>query len=167
MKRILALDLTLTGAGVAWCIRESAGQPVFETETVSVPSLRVPSVRPGKLKNAPRVGAARLHWWRDWFVGWLCQDPDVVAVEDLAYHAPNACHVAKLYGVLELLCFERDVPLIYVNIKTIKLHATGMGDCDKQRMIDTAVERFGVQVRGEHEADAAWLCDYVYRKEAL
>lgn len=163
MKRILALDLTLTGAGVAWCLRESAGQPETETETVTVPPLRVPGKRPGTEKNAPRVGAARLHWWRDWFVEWLCQDLDVVAVEGLAFNAPRMAGIAKLCGVLELLCFERDVPLTYVPPKTVKLHATGMGDCDKQRMIDTAVERFGEQVGDEHQADAVWLCDYVYR----
>ena len=165
MNRILALDLSLTNAGVCRLSDEIVGQPWYEVETVCVPPKRVPGARPGRSRNEQRTGAERLLWWKAWLVEEInpWRDGVTVAVEQLAFGAPRLAEIAKLYGVLEVTCAERDVGVVYVGIQAIKRHATGMHDCDKRRMIDTARARFGEHVLTEHEADAAWLCDYVYR----
>lgn len=168
MTNILALDISLLRAGVAR-IRSAGTETILSTETVVVPPCRVPGAREGTMRNEARVGAARLKWWHDFIVEAIC-DYDyydltpTIAVEQLAY-SERIAETAKLYGVIELACYIRYIPLVYVQIKTIKLHATGHGDCDKQRMVETAVAKWGDMISNEHEADAAWMADYVLKTQ--
>lgn len=155
MAKILALDLSLTTAGV--CRHSDTG---YDHETVKVPSIRVPGAKIGTTKAAPRLGAERLCWWHGWLIEELTREVKLVAVEALAFSAPRLAEIAKLYGIVELTCHVRNIRMVYVPIKTIKKHATGSGESDKQRMIDTARDRFGDGISDEHTADAAWLCDY-------
>ena len=160
MTRILALDLSLTNAGVCRLLTWMGGWPVFETETITVPPLRVPGARPGTRKNAPRTGADRLAWWRNWLSADLHRNDYCMAVmEAPAMHGSGRVFdIGELYGVVKILCYDRSLPLILVPPSSLKFYATGRGDSDKRRMIDTAVDTFGTQVWDEHQADAAWLC---------
>jgi Holliday junction resolvasome RuvABC endonuclease subunit len=159
---LLALDISLNTAGVARLVAVQAGQPVWDTETVKVPPRRVVTglYKNGKAreKNVPRVGAARLAFWHDWLVEELSRGPELVAIEATAMGAVgHKLDQAELVGVLRLACFQRGVPFIEISVQHIKQFATGLHDCDKKRMTDTAVAFFGEGVCGEHEADAAWL----------
>ena len=160
MTRILALDLSLTRAGVCRLLETRAGQPVFTVETVHVPKVRIPGAKPNTTKSAERVGTARLVWWRQWLADEQrgC-DYGLIAMEAPALMAPGRkMDKAELYGVVKVACAELAVPLLVVSIQAIKLYATGHGNADKQRMLDTAQTQFGEQIRTEDEADAAWLC---------
>ena len=163
MTRILALDLSLTRAGVCRLLETRAGQPVFTTETARVAKLRVPGAKPGTTRNAERTGTARLVWWRQWLAEEVREhDFGLIAMEAPALMAPGRkFDKAEQYGVVKVALAELHVPLVVVGIQAIKMYATGRGDADKLRMLDTAQDMFGVQVADEDQADAAWLCRLV------
>lgn len=152
MIKILALDLSLTNAGVCRLLDYPAGQPQFVVETVKTPRVGTPKKQ--------IVGTARLLWWKQWLGQELTlSDYSLVVMEAPAINAPGHKYSkGELYGVIKVACKERGICLLTASIQSIKLFATGSGQADKQRMIDMAVDAFGPQIKDEHQADAAWLC---------
>lgn len=151
--------MSLNNSGVARLVDVVAGQPVWEVETVVVPPLRVPGVRPGTEKNSPRIGAARLLFWYRWIEDEIrATEPGVIMMEAPAINGSGRVFdMGEAYGVIKLQAHCVDVPVYLVAPTSLKKYATGHGECDKQRMIDSAVAESGEQVRDEHQADAFWL----------
>ena len=158
IKRILALDLSLNHAGVAWTTEGGTG--AIHTQTVNVQPLRVPGKRAGTEKNGPAlVGVARLLWWREWLQGILNQGWDLVIMELPAMSSQTGVLAfGRQMGVVETCLADAGVPFVLVTISEVKKYATGFGKADKLRMVETAQAAFGPDVQGEDEADAAWLC---------
>ena len=157
--KLLALDLSLTNAGVAWLLDVRAGQPVWDVETVRVPESRVPGKRPGTLINGGVLkGVQRLAWWESWLVEEIAGGVELVVCEAPILHGNMASDIGEMMGVVKLACYKRDVPLILVAPSAVKKWATGSGCADKERMISAATEALGGEVTlNEHEADAYWL----------
>lgn len=164
--RILALDMSLNTCGVCRLVNVCAGHPVWEVETITMPPLRVPGARAGTEKNAPRTGAARLAWWRGWLMAETRKPyPPLVIAEAPALRGSGmVADIGELSGVLKLACLDyTGHELKTVGIQQIKKFATGLGNADKQRMIDTAAESLGGEsALDEHQADAYWLAEIAF-----
>ena len=158
--KLLAMDLSLTNAGVCRLQDVRAGQPVWDLETVRVPETRIAGWRPGTTKAGPRLnGVERLSWWSSWLVEEIADGADFIVIEAPILHGTGRhSDIGELMGVIKLCAHQRDAAVRLVAATQIKKWATGSGEADKRRMIDTAVEAMGGEMTlDEHQADAYWL----------
>jgi hypothetical protein len=106
---ILALDLSLTGTGV--CL------PDGSTTTIKTANLR---------------GPERLRYIRDQVRDYTYLDIKVCIIEGYSYgSAQGACNIGELGGVIRVLLFERDIPIVEIAPKSRAKYATGNGNADK------------------------------------
>lgn len=145
MSRILALDL---GTKTGWAVKGH--------------HIGISGVQDFSLRRWDGGGMRFLRFRR-----WLEEmqintDFKEVYYEEVRHHSgTDAAHVyGGLQGVLTAWCEERNVPYEAIPVKTIKKHATGKGNCNKQAMIDAAVAK-GWEPADHNEADALHLLDYV------
>jgi hypothetical protein len=137
---ILALDL---GTTTGWAIRGADGLITSGTA----------SFKPG------RYDGGGMRYLR--FANWLAEldrlSGPIAAIhfEEVRRHAgTDAAHVfGGLLGVLTSWAELRGVPYQGVPVGTIKRHATGKGNANKQAMIDAARDR-GFSPADDNEADA-------------
>lgn len=77
----------------------------------------------------------------------------------------DAAHVyAGFMTVLQVWCEERKIPYQGIPVGTIKKHATGKGNANKEQMMEAAL-RHGWNVEDDNQADALLLLDYVLTHE--
>ena len=69
-----------------------------------------------------------------------------------------------LAGIVGAVATSWDLPVVEVLPSTIKKHATGRGDADKDAMMAAVVDNFFHEPTNEHEADAIWAADYAAQK---
>ena len=158
--KLLAMDLSLTNAGVCRLRDVRAGQPVWDIETVRVPLTRIAGARPGTTKaGAGLKGVERLVWWYLWLVEEIADGAELIVLEAPILHGTGMhSDIGELMGAIKLTAHQRDIPVKMVAVSQIKKWATGSGAADKQRMIDTATEAMGGELTlDEHQADAYWL----------
>lgn len=86
---------------------------------------------------------------------------DVVVYEEVRRHAgTTAAHVyGGFQATLTKLCEEMEIPYMSVPVGTVKKHATGKGNANKQLMIKAAQER-GFSPVDDNEADALAILHY-------
>lgn len=101
------------------------------------------------------------------FVNWLnllieAGPIDAVYYEEVRRHlGTDAAHVyGGFQAHLEKWCEEHKIPYEGVPVGTIKKHATGRGNANKDLMI-AAANSHGWPTSDDNEADALWLLDYV------
>lgn len=86
-------------------------------------------------------------------------------VFEAARHAgrmPGAVSVqSEIQGVIKTWCEDFGVDYKGYSSKTIKKHATGNGNANKDKMIKAAEHKFGKIGLSSDEADALWLLDMV------
>ena len=73
------------------------------------------------------------------------------------------------YGFLaiaELLACEYNIPCYGVPVGTLKKHATGIGNCAKELMIQSANKKYDLSLlKKDHDiADAIWVADWCWNK---
>lgn len=66
-------------------------------------------------------------------------------------------HHAKLNGILEKICAEKDIEMITITPSELKKFATGNGRASKEDMIEAARKFLGYEGDNDNEADALWL----------
>ncbi len=84
--------------------------------------------------------------------------PDLVVIEGYSLNSPGRIALIRLGeigGVVRCHLHELDIPFMEVPPASLKRHATGNGNADKDRMYDRAKE-LGSPARNHDEADA-WL----------
>ena len=139
---ILALDL---GTSMGWALRLGS-----ETQSGTV------SFRPSRYDG----GGMRYLRFRSWLdqLAVTTGLPEAVYFAEVRRHA--ATDAAHIYGgflaCLTAWCEERGVPYQGVPVGTIKRHATGKGNADKQAVIN-AVRARGFRPADDNEADAIAL----------
>ncbi|KKN70699.1 hypothetical protein LCGC14_0428540 [marine sediment metagenome] len=146
---ILALDL---GTKTGWAIK-STGKAVSGVQ----------DFKPRRFDG----GGMRFLRFQRW-LDEISQDPEpsariteVYFEEVRAHRGTDAAHVyGGLMAMLTAWCEMHSVPYEGIPVGTIKRHATGRGNCDKQAMID-ALKAKGREVQDDNEADALWLLSYV------
>lgn len=145
--RILALDL---GTACGW----AAGSPD------SRPLSGVLDLRPGRYSG----GGMRFVRFRSALRD-LLQGIELVAFEEVRRHlGVDAAHVyGGLLAVLTEECESRSPKIPYegVPVATIKRHATGRGNADKDAMTAAACRKWTDRaIADDNESDALWLLDY-------
>lgn len=86
-----------------------------------------------------------------------------VVYEEVSSHKGTAA--AHVYGglvaIFAKLCEQRGVPYAGVPVGTVKKHATGKGNANKEAMVAAARARWGypLDVTADDEADALWVAD--------
>ena len=84
--------------------------------------------------------------------------PELVAIEGYSLASPGRLalvRLGELGGVIRLRLFELEVRYVEVPPTSLKRHATGNGNADKERMLARALE-LGACLTNHDEADA-WL----------
>ncbi|WP_187414106.1 crossover junction endodeoxyribonuclease RuvC [Nonomuraea sp. PA05] len=81
-----------------------------------------------------------------------------IGIEDYAFQKrSSATHrLAEIGGTVRLACWRARIAVAVINLKHLKLYATGDGDASKQQMADAARTYAGATFPTEDECDAAW-----------
>lgn len=73
-------------------------------------------------------------------------------------HASSVIAASKFIGVMEEVCERLSINYSGYSAKEIKLHATGKGNCNKEKMIESAKIKFSnTEIIDDNHADALWL----------
>jgi Holliday junction resolvasome RuvABC endonuclease subunit len=95
--------------------------------------------------------------------------PDLIVYEEVASHKGVAA--AHVYGgiiaTVQAWCETRKVPYTGVPVGTVKRHATGKGNSNKNAMVAAAVQKWGSQIQSHDHADALWILDWWLSQDAL
>ena len=144
MTAILALDL---GTTTGWAMRHSGG-------TVS----GAQSFKPGRFDG----GGMRYLRFTRWLDEMATHGLAGVWFEEVRRHAgTDAAHAyGGFMATLTAWCELRGIPYEGVPVGTIKKHATGKGNANKDAMIAAAVAR-GFAPKDDNEADALALLHFV------
>lgn len=146
MKTILALDL---GTSTGWAARLPTGQIASGTA----------SFKTGRFEG----GGMRYLRFSKWLdeLAWTSAPIGLVSFEEVRRHAgTDAAHVyGGLMATLTSWCEFRGIPYQGVPVGTVKKHATGKGNANKDAMIAAAVAR-GFNPADDNEADALAILDW-------
>ena len=71
--------------------------------------------------------------------------------------------LSELRGVLMYVCAELDIPLVFINVKSLKKWATGDGNADKRKMIEYCEKRWHYAVKDDNESDACHIYFYILK----
>lgn len=83
--------------------------------------------------------------------------PYLAVIEDLPTHAHGAGKTGMAHGVVRHCLLDNQVPYLTVPPATLKVFATGRGNCTKPDMRVELLQRTGRDVRDDNQCDAAWL----------
>lgn len=99
--------------------------------------------------------------FREWLMSIITShDIRVVVSEDLDGGCKSwvtARKLASFHGVIQEVCETCNIPLHYINQKSIKRWATGNGNADKKLMIDYCRKKWKLEPVDDNEADAIHL----------
>ena len=87
---------------------------------------------------------------------------DAVAYEEVRRHlGVDAAHIyGGVVATLSGWCEERSIPYEAIPVGTIKKHATGSGNANKESMIDAAKQQWpSVSIIDDNHADALWIAE--------
>lgn len=145
--RIIGLDLSLTGTGVALTEASEA------------------TVKTGFLMGAKLRGVERLFWYRTKIMEWVTGPPTqttLVVIEGYSFGSRNsqAHSLGELGGVIRLACATAGHTMVRVPPGTLKKFVTGKGNATKPEMAVGLFKRWGIEKADDNEADAAALALY-------
>jgi len=144
--RILALDPSLTGTGVALYGTELEGEFAGVRTWTIVPP-------------AHYRGAARLHAIQQEIAN-VARGIDLVVIEGYAFSRQNQAHqLGELGGVIRLTLFCMRVPFVELAPSIRAKLATGKGNGSKDEVFSAAFVRLGYRGSSKDEADALWLLE--------
>jgi Holliday junction resolvasome RuvABC endonuclease subunit len=130
--RVLALDLSLTATGIA------------------LPNGDLQTIKPTTKGDKRLLEISRaVH---DRTIG-----VDLAVIEDLPTHAHSAGITGMVHGAVRVALIRRDVTYLLVPPATLKVYATGVGNCPKVEMRMELYKRTGLDVPDDNQVDAAWL----------
>lgn len=118
------------------------------------------------VRKGESPGMRGLRFWQ-WLDGLHSQGwrPFLVAYEKVEHHGQRGhtnTQAAHIYGGLEMIlqawCAQHNIQHTHFTPSEIKKHATGKGNCDKEKMIGAAKLR-GWRPVDDNEADALWILD--------
>ncbi|MET9303217.1 hypothetical protein ABZX66_28240 [Micromonospora aurantiaca] len=132
--RVVGLDLSMTGTGIAWC----------DGTTYTVAPKLSGDARLLEIRSevARAVDGRRL---------------DLVVIEDLPTHAKAAGITGMVHGVVRAYLREMLLPYALVAPASVKKYATGKGNAGKPEMAVAAFKRGGREFRDDNQCDAWWL----------
>lgn len=149
--RIVSLDLSLTGTGIA-VTHDQVGEPRLACRTVS----------PRRRPTDNVIDHARLHEVFQAIAAAVRCGPDLVVIEWLPQfqgHGGTALRMAELHGATKHWLWSKGHRYVDVNPVHLKQYATGKGNATKEEVREQAIARYGKQlhIHTTDEADATVL----------
>jgi crossover junction endodeoxyribonuclease RuvC len=148
--RVIGLDLSLTGTGIA-ATHTGDGEPRLWCST------RTPVRRP----TLTRIDHHRLHEAVSLIMGAARCRPDVVAIEEPIVTATGGVplRMAELHGAVKHWLWSRSIPYVDVHLSKVKTYATGHGGAKKDAVLASMIATYGrlVHIGTHDEADALSL----------
>ena len=95
--------------------------------------------------------------------------PEFIALEEVRRHlGTDAAHAYGGYlSHVSSYCAEADIPHVGVAVGTIKKHATGKGNANKEQMVEAAKKQYPTQeIEDDNQADALMLLSYAIQEIA-
>ena len=150
-RTLLALDL---GTTTGWALRSSDRRIVSGTQ----------SFKPQRFEGGGMRFLRFVRWLDE--LQTLSGGLQQLAFEEVRRHAStDAAHAyGGFLGQLTAWCEQRAIPYQGVPVGTIKKHATGKGNANKDTMLD-AVRRWGYAPIDDNEADALALLHWAMAQE--
>ena len=68
---------------------------------------------------------------------------------------------AELQAVIKLFCENNNIDYIGLSPAEIKKHATGKGNANKEKMVEVAQSKFGIDIIDDNHADALHILDFI------
>ena len=75
--------------------------------------------------------------------------------------------LSELRGVLLYVCADLDIPVVFVNVTSLKKWATGNGKADKTMMMEYCEKRWHYVCQDDNEADACHIYFYFLTRYKL
>lgn len=140
---VLALDLSLTSTGVA--------MPDGSTHRITTNAADRLEVRLDHIVRG--IGDAY------WTQGGRGRRADLVVIEDYVIKGKFSGSVAPVHGAVRWFLHTIEAPVALIAPASVKLYASGKGNCDKADMKLAAYKRAGLEfTKGrDDECDAWWL----------
>lgn len=143
-KRIFAVD---PGTKCGWALRQPGGVMISGVWDLS-----------GSRFEGAGMRFLRLRGYLDTVAR---QQPfDVIVFEEVRRHmGVDAAHIyGGIVAVLTSWCEEHKAPYLAIPVPTIKKHATGKGNANKDLMIAAAKARWpDIHLVDDNQADAMWI----------
>jgi len=148
--RVIGLDLSLTGTGIA------------ATHTgFGVPRLWCTTATPARRPTLTRIDHHRLHEAVGLVMGAARCEPDIVAIEEpLVTGTGNVpLRLAELHGAVKHWLWARGIPYVDVHPSKVKIWATGNGGSKKDVVQAAVTATYGrmVHIGADDEGDAMSL----------
>ncbi|MEV0236777.1 hypothetical protein [Nonomuraea sp. NPDC050786] len=88
----------------------------------------------------------------------LATGVEAIGIEDYAFQkrSSGTHRLAEIGGTVRLGCWRAGIAIAVINVKHLKMYATGDADASKRQMSDAALEYAGARFPSEDECDAAW-----------
>lgn len=149
--RVVALDLSLTGTGIA-ATHDSNGSPRLACRTVT----------PRRYPTETAIDHRRLHETFAAVAHAMKCRPDLVVVEWLPQvgdHGDAALRLAELHGSIKHWLWSQKLRYVDVRPVHLKIYATGSGAAKKHEVREQVTARYGslLHIGTEDEADATAL----------
>jgi len=96
-----------------------------------------------------------------------CNGVDLVVYEEVHRHSgTDAAHVyGGIIAVIQQYCELHEINYQGVPVGTIKLHATGKGNANKDAMVDAARANWpDIEIHDDNQADALWILDWAEKE---
>lgn len=154
-KSLIGLDLGLTGTGL--CVMWSDDRTHHLMQTLVSPKF------PGCSDDSIRH-AARLWSFRDQIHRYIKSENPVLAVlEDYAFNQwTSAYSIGELGGVVRVLLYEYNLPVLKVATTVLKKFVVGKGVAPKEVVMMHVLKKFQVTPADQHQADAYSLARIGY-----
>lgn len=82
---------------------------------------------------------------------------ELAVVEDLPTHAHGAGKTGTVHGVVHLLLYRHSIPVLTIPPASLKVWATGVGNCGKSDIRMETYKRYGVDIDDDNACDAFQL----------
>lgn len=164
----VGLDLSLTGAGVAMIRNDESSSPIGKLSTFGykLPATATLEERGKRIEEiADQVMSCLLSPAEESFG--VIPNVNLVAIEDMPYGATGAGTIdrAALWWRVVNRILHVGVPVLQVNVSTLKIYATGKGTgVDKDQVMLAIARRYpNAPIANNNEADAFGLAAIAMR----
>ncbi|GAA4626694.1 hypothetical protein GCM10023196_035980 [Actinoallomurus vinaceus] len=147
--RVIGLDLSLTGTGIADFAHD--GQVITKTIR-STPYGNTVDSQNARLRHIGREVTE--------FIAFMGPHPALVVVEGPSYGSKGAGtwdRAGLWWLVVDRILSQPNWPLAVVPPAVLKKYATGRGNADKTAMAVAVQKRWGVELGDDNKVDAWWL----------
>lgn len=149
--RLIALDLSLTGTGLA-STHTSGGEPRLWCTTIA----------PRRRPSETTIDHARLHDIISTVTGLTSMRPDLVVIEkplQRSGQGDTSIRLAELHGPIKHWLWCRGIRYVDVNLTHVKQYATGNGGADKEFVLASIIASYGrlLHIGDHNQADAVSL----------